>query len=656
MTHSTSPTRVVVAALLSLLVFLATGVQKATAATTWVVDDLPQLDCPGADYSSIQAAISAPTTLPGDTIQVCRGTYGENVILFKRLTLLGAQAGVDARGRVSTNESIVAFPTGTLLRLLTGSADSIIDGFTFLGGARGIDSDTGPIDRLQILNNRIHGFTATGIFLDDTGINITADQNDINGAAKVGGGGLVHLDQDNFDGFWFTNNNVVNGPAATGFFVDGIRNVDRSTPGARAPLFSRNFIDNNVTGVNLGGRAWGDGRITSNLISNNRGDGLQGGPIRARIEDNWFDRNGGNGLALTSFGNTTDPARGAQHNTIELNCFTRNGFSPPPTSGAGILFSATQFPGTISTNRANRNNIIGNEMGARYPSPGPETINAEDNWWRAADGPGPPDGTGSGDGVDGHGQIDFTPWRTTAVPGTPCGEGPATTLVLDPFAATNPVGTQHCVTATVTNAFGIPQPGVTVRFTVTGPGNTTGTAVTDANGEAMFCYIGPPLPGDDAITAIADADDDGSFEIGEPTGAATKTWILPATTPGCEIIITNGGWIIAMNGDRANFGGNAKADGEGNASGNEEYQDKGPATPFNLHGNVLVVVCDPDPTKATIFGEATIDGEGSFDFRIDVRDLGEPGKDVDKYRMQVEGGYDSGEQTLQGGNVQIHKD
>ena len=646
MTHATSATRVLVAALLG---FFAMGVQEATAAI-WVVDDLPQLDCPGADYSTIQAAISAPTTLPGDTIQVCRGTYAENLILNKSLTLRGAQWGVDARGRVSTNESIVAFPTGTLLRLLTGSADSIIDGFTFLGGARGIDSDTGPIDRVQILNNRIHGFTGNGVFLDDNGINITADQNDIDGTAKLLAGALFHLDQDNFDGFWFTNNNVVNGPTATGFFVDGSRNVDKGTAGARVPKFEGNFINNNQTGVNLGRLAWGDGPITGNTVSNNVFDGLQGGPKKARIADNWFDSNGRNGLALTSFGNTTDPARGAQDNTIELNCFTRNGFTQ---AGAGILFSSAQFPGTISTNEANQNNIIGNAMGARYPLFGTETIDATMNWWGAADGPGLPDGSGSGDGVDGHMQIDFDPWRTTAVGGTPCGEGPATSLTLDPVAMTNPVGTEHCVTATVTNAFGIPQEGVTVSFTVTGSVMTSGSVDTNADGEAEFCYFGPPLPGGDAITAIADADGDDSFEVGEPTGTATKAWILPATTPGCEIIITNGGWIIANNGDRANFGGNAKADEDGNVSGNEEYQDRGPAEPFNLHGNVLVVVCDPDPTRATIFGQATIDGAGSHDYRIDVRDFAEPGKDVDTYRMRVNT-YDSGEQTLEGGNIQIH--
>jgi hypothetical protein len=99
----------------------------------------------------------------------------------------------------------------------------------------------------------------------------------------------------------------------------------------------------------------------------------------------------------------------------------------------------------------------------------------------------------------------------------------------------------------------------------------------------------------------------------------------------------------------------AKADGEGNASGNEEYQDHGPVDPMNLHGNVTVVVCD-STTKATIYGLATVDGMGSFLFRLVVEDNGEGGKGIDKYWITVVSGYDSGNQILKGGNVQIHLD
>jgi len=69
---------------------------------------------------------------------------------------------------------------------------------------------------------------------------------------------------------------------------------------------------------------------------------------------------------------------------------------------------------------------------------------------------------------------------------------------------------------------------------------------------------------------------------------------------------------------------------------------------------VLVITCGTDSTQATIFGEATIDGAGSHQYRIDVTDVAEPGKGVDTYRMRVDS-YDSGEHTLGGGNIQIHR-
>jgi hypothetical protein len=50
------------------------------------------------------------------------------------------------------------------------------------------------------------------------------------------------------------------------------------------------------------------------------------------------------------------------------------------------------------------------------------------------------------------------------------------------------------------------------------------------------------------------------------------------------------------------------------------------------------------------------DGAGSFDYRIDVEELAEPGKLADTYRIRLSNGYDSGDVNpiLRGGNVQIH--
>jgi hypothetical protein len=121
------------------------------------------------------------------------------------------------------------------------------------------------------------------------------------------------------------------------------------------------------------------------------------------------------------------------------------------------------------------------------------------------------------------------------------------------------------------------------------------------------------------------------------------------STPGCKV--TYGGRIEAANGDKATFGGNAKADG---LTGEQNYQDHGPAADMHVKSvDVDAVVCSADGTSASIFGTATIDGSGSFDYRIDLVDLGEPGTD-DRYRIRLSNGYDSGSQLLEGGNVQIH--
>jgi pectin methylesterase-like acyl-CoA thioesterase len=58
---------------------------------TWTVDD-DLLDFPGADFSRIQDAIDAATS--GDTIVVYPGTYSENMLVDKSLTIM-ADGGVE---------------------------------------------------------------------------------------------------------------------------------------------------------------------------------------------------------------------------------------------------------------------------------------------------------------------------------------------------------------------------------------------------------------------------------------------------------------------------------------------------------------------------------------------------------------------------------
>jgi hypothetical protein len=227
-----------------------------------------------------------------------------------------------------------------------------------------------------------------------------------------------------------------------------------------------------------------------------------------------------------------------------------------------------------------------------------------------------------------------------------------TNLTLAPKNATNMVGTQHCVTATVTTASGGPASGVTVRFSVSGANTASGSSTTGSNGQALFCYTGT-TPGNDTIRAFADLNKNGVQDPGEPSDTASKTW-TPRSTPGCDAKITNGGQITTNAGDTASFGGEATGLASGAARGNEEYQDHGPVNPMNVKSvAVTSITCNAQRTQASIFGDATIDGVGFYSYQIDVADNGEPGSN-DTYRIQLNNGYDSGTHTLNGGNIQIH--
>jgi hypothetical protein len=153
------------------------------------------------------------------------------------------------------------------------------------------------------------------------------------------------------------------------------------------------------------------------------------------------------------------------------------------------------------------------------------------------------------------------------------------------------------------------------------------------------------FPGADLIFAYADNNNNGIQDPTEPDDTAEKIWVLPESTEGCKI--NYGGHITAINLDPANFGGNAKAP----ASGNSVYIDHGPAQPLRIKmPTVLAVLCSENDTHGTIYAE-DVNGDLA---RIDVQDLGEPGRD-DTYRIQHQSGYDSGERTLaEGGNIQIH--
>ncbi|MGH3427129.1 MAG: hypothetical protein ACRDQZ_06130, partial [Mycobacteriales bacterium] len=115
-------------------------------------------------------------------------------------------------------------------------------------------------------------------------------------------------------------------------------------------------------------------------------------------------------------------------------------------------------------------------------------------------------------------------------------------ISLTPTMATNPAGTNHTVTAHVTEG-GSPAAGVVVTFTVTGQNaGATGTCnptgcVTDASGNVTFTYHDGNGPGTDTIKASF-TDQNGSLQ----SATASKTWTSGDTTrPSCMLTATIAG-------------------------------------------------------------------------------------------------------------------
>jgi hypothetical protein len=223
--------------------------------------------------------------------------------------------------------------------------------------------------------------------------------------------------------------------------------------------------------------------------------------------------------------------------------------------------------------------------------------------------------------------------------------GAGATVTLTPPADTNPVGTGHCVTATVKDGFGNPVPGLTVRFSISGTVTTHGSGVTDAAGQASFCYLGPSLPGADEITAYADRDGDGVLDAGEPVGGAAKTWVLPDSTTGH---VSGGGLApAAAPGRQVAFAFHAKS---------SAASLKGQCVVIDLSADVWIRCLDVQAfvrqgTRATIFGNAVVNRVATT-YRIDVDDQAEPGGGHDVFHVSTGTGYVAGG-VIAHGNVQV---
>ncbi|HKP37940.1 MAG TPA: hypothetical protein VJT71_13870 [Pyrinomonadaceae bacterium] len=360
------------------------GGRSAQAASTWYVSPTGTPSgtsggsCASPSFNTIGAAITAASS--GDTIQVCAGTYSEQVQVTKTLTINGAQVGVDARTRVAASESIIDHPCGPVQIM----ADNVVlNGFTVQGSTlsdpcflAGIWTNPGFSSTQgghQILNNIIQN-NISGIELDNTGTLQTKVQ---------------------FN--WIRNNNNPGPGAGNGIQVNF---------GLNKALIDKNRFSGHTNSSVLVSSGGDDQQIT---VSNNE---LVGGTAE-RIVFGSVDNSsitGNTSIGSTAVNGTIRLFGGNSGITISCNLLA-NG-------QRGIRVDDPFAIGPNSNITANNNNIQGNAIAGLQVDAGgylPGLLNAENNWWGSATGPTNPNNPGgTGDAIiDPDGVVDFFPYLTS---------------------------------------------------------------------------------------------------------------------------------------------------------------------------------------------------------------------------------------------------
>jgi hypothetical protein len=204
--------------------------------------------------------------------------------------------------------------------------------------------------------------------------------------------------------------------------------------------------------------------------------------------------------------------------------------------------------------------------------------------------------------------------------------------------------------ATVTDTAGSGQttPTGTVSFTTSGTGTFYGSPCTlSGSGASASCavlFTSFPRGG-----RIIGAGYGGDGTHSASSGFTGVSVAVPASTAGC--VVFGHGRITAANGDKASFRGLVAASPP---RGVEFYRDNGPVSAIRVVStSVDALTCNPDATRTSVFGTATVNGAGPVEYRIDVQlTAWEWGKDT--YRIRLSSGYDSGAQQIRHGDVDIH--
>ncbi len=411
---------------IALLVFALVGAMFSMAApahavvpSTLVVDD--DLACPGATYSTISAAVTDASN--GDTIQVCAGTYNEQVRVTKALSILGAgaattvidggNAALPFVGQVSiqTDAGNVTFSGFTIRHAGTssGTRAALFSKVTVAGSGNDTLIENNVVEGSGVAGGADYGYWTDHSFDDLTFRNNSISDTDFNPVLIETHAGSVDVN----------HNQLEAGVTGSGAIFDMAYIEDITTPHS----FTNNTIDAttgggiSINGAFTGGPvgAYTDVEVSDNVISNLGAN---------RVGISLRDAAGAPGTAgeisdATVTGNQISGSDAAGSKAIRLGGLVSNATVTGNTiQNVDRAFSGELVSGVGPTGTLLNDNSFSSDLSGVFWQ-GTEVLDATANWWGAANGPlgstaGPPAswGIGSGDAVSA--EVDFFPWYTTA--------------------------------------------------------------------------------------------------------------------------------------------------------------------------------------------------------------------------------------------------
>jgi nitrous oxidase accessory protein NosD len=381
--------------LLPLLVFAAFTVQQRVVEAAVLVVDGDGLgsaaDCNDATpaFATITLAIAAAS--PNDTIEVCPGLYAEQVQINKTLTLLGAQAGVDARTRpfVAANESIIDWPDGPVQVL----ADNVvIDGFTIQGAVNNPSSPPFSALGAGIWTNP--GFSGTG---GGHQIFNNIIQDNIIGIYLNHDGGLPGISVAFVERNLIRNNNLPGPAGGTGIYSDlGLHHIN---------IMRNEFSGQTSAAINLAGAPQSNISFSLNELAGGMERVLFSNTSDSIIEEN---------VSVGTTGNAAIRLYGGNDSILITENVLRDGLRGIWLSDLG---AGPNVAISASLNCIQGNSVAGLEVAAGAH---PGNFNAENNWWGSASGPvHPTNPGGTGDLViDPDGVVDVLPFLGAPSPAT----------------------------------------------------------------------------------------------------------------------------------------------------------------------------------------------------------------------------------------------